>query len=768
MPVSNSDRSFEAQCPTDFRNMNKGFSRILFSLIAVVIFSQWTGFGQLNTVSVNNIAANVAVADSGAPRFGDWQRVGPNGGDIRAIVVDPTDSKHFYFTTLEGQFYTSTDGAASWQMVYNFDRSLLMFDNIVIDKRDPKTIYLGGHRGALKNEGGFFKSTDGGVTWRESKEMKNQAINALFQSALNPDMIVAGTVEGVFASTDAGNNWKKISDEKTMPGLVEVDSLAIDPRNTDVIYAGTTYRPYKTTDGGKNWKLISTGMIDDSDVFAIDLDPRNPDHIIASACSGIYESKNAGENWKKIQGIPSTSRRTRDIMQHPSKPGYIYAGTTEGFWMSADEGATWSLTTSKQVEVNSITVPADEPNKVYLGTNNYGVMVSNDFGKSFVQTNGGYSTRQTSIIVPDSQIPNRFYAATTNATTGGGFFFVSNDAGGSWQASMKNFPPASIVYSILQDAVTPTTIYLGTINGIYRSLDSGASWAAVTAAKPKVVPRRPRGAAAPAKTGSVSATATVAKKTTTVAAKKGAKTPAKRSTAAVVKPTEPKPAPKVPALTGKVNALISTSDGKNGMWAATDIGLFRTYNLSTGWERMSFPESLNAQALTIAVSPKDPQTIWVGTAKSGVLFSHDGGVTWEQEKGITTDYPISHIEADQSDSSRVYVGTKQTFFMTRDGGEKWERRGGGLPGGDYNSIVINPNNPDEIFAASAQENRDGLFHTIDGGKRWERVDSSSQNLPSRRIWALSFDPRNPNLLLIGSHSSGIYRIERGLSASINQ
>ena len=752
--------------------MNKRFSQIWLSLIALIVFSQLTILGQTNVVAPASIGGNVVNADSSITRFGSWQKVGPNGGDIRAIVVDPTDSKHFYFTTLEGQFYTSTDCAVSWQMVYNFDRSLLMFDNIVIDRRDPKTIYLGGHRGSLKNEGGFFKSTDGGVTWRESKEMKNQAINALFQSALNPDMIVAGTVEGVFASIDSGNNWKKISDEKAMPGLVEVDSLAIDPRNTDIIYAGTTYRPYKTTDGGKNWKLISTGMIDDSDVFAIDLDPRNPDHIIASACSGIYESKNAGENWKKIQGIPSTSRRTRDILQHPSKPGYIYAGTTEGFWMSADDGTTWNLTTSKQVEVNSITVPADEPNKVYLGTNNYGVMVSNDFGKSFVQTNNGYSTRQTSIIVPDSQIPNRFYAATTNTTTGGGFFFVSNDAGATWQASMKNFPPTSIVYSILQDSVMPTTIYLGTINGVYRSLDSGASWAAVTAAKPKVTPRR-RGkgrvaTAVPAKTDSASAAATVAKKTTTVAAKKSAKTPVRKATATVAaKPAAPKPAPKVPALTGKVNALIATADGKNGMWAATDTGLFRTYNLSTGWERITFPETFNAQALTIALSPNNPQTIWVGTAKSGVLFSHDGGTTWEQEKSITTDYPVSHIEADPNDANRVYVGTKQTFFLTRDGGEKWERRGGGLPGGDYNSIVINPNNADEIFAASAQENRDGLFHTLDGGKRWERVDSSSQNLPSRRIWALSFDPRNPNLLLVGSHSSGIYRIERNLSASIN-
>ena len=76
---------------------------------------------------------------------------------------------------------------------------------------------------------------------------------------------------------------------------VHVESLAIDPRTTDTIYAGTFYLPYKSTDGGQSWKSIKNGIIDDSDIFAIDIDPRDPNHVIASACSGIYETKDAGE-----------------------------------------------------------------------------------------------------------------------------------------------------------------------------------------------------------------------------------------------------------------------------------------------------------------------------------------------------------------------------------------------------------------------------------------------------------------------------------------
>ncbi len=76
--------------------------------------------------------------------------------------------------------------------------------------------------------------------------MKNIPIYALAQSTQNPNMILAGTAKGVYASYDSANSWEKISDETKVPGMVFVESLAIDPRNSDIIYAGTWYRPYKT------------------------------------------------------------------------------------------------------------------------------------------------------------------------------------------------------------------------------------------------------------------------------------------------------------------------------------------------------------------------------------------------------------------------------------------------------------------------------------------------------------------------------------------
>ncbi len=692
-----------------------------------------------------------AIGETPNARFTDWQVVGPNGGDVRDLVVDPKDKNRFYFSTLDGQIYTSSDAGKSWSLLYNFNRPQLVLDNLIIDSRDSKTLYVAGHR--HKSPGGFFKSMDGGITWSESKDLKNEAIHALFQSDKNPDMLLAGTFGSLFISKDSGKNWEKVVSDSAPPADLIFDSIAVDPRDTNVMFVGTTHRAYKSIDGGKTWKIIVNGMIDDSDVFAIELDPRDPDHIVASACSGIYESKNGGELWSKIQGIPSKSRRTLAILRNPGKPEIIYAGTTEGFWMSSDGGKNWRVTTSRQLEINSITVHADEPDKVFIGTNNYGVLVSEDSGKTFLMTNGGYSTRQTNEIVPDIERSNRLYATTINTARGGGFIFISDDSGRTWTPSMKNVPADLITYSILQDKLNPNTIYLGTSAGIYRSVDRGVSWLPILPPKTNKAPVKRK---TPAKTAVRKKTpaTTIPMPTTT------ATVPAKP--AVTVCPT------KVNVLTLSIQDLINTNDEKNGLLAATGCGIYRSYDLTKGWEQLPFSAGTAPQTRKILASEKQPNTIWAGTASAGLLVSHDNGATWQTVEDIPNIQPISAIVIDWQRPENLYVGTKQTLYVSRDSGASWKRKGGGLPIGDYVTILINPGNPDEIFAGSSLETSGGVFQSTDAGEKWTRIDPKDQNLPSRRVWAIILDPLDNSRLLIASHSAGIYAVGKAQTSSIQK
>lgn len=659
-------------------------------------------------------------------KFSSWEVMGPNGGDVRVVAIDPKDKNRLYISTLDGQIHTSADGGKTWSLLVNLNEPQLILDQLMVDSTDSKIIYTSGHR--YKAAGGFFRTTDGGATWKEAKELHNESIHSMTQSTHDPSVLLVGTLSGVWESRNSGESWAKIS-SPTMP--INIDSMAIDPRNTSTMYAGTWWRAYKTTDSGKSWRLIKNGMIDDSDVFAITVNPKNAEHIVASACSGIYESFNGGEKWAKIQGIPSQSRRTRDILQHPSVPGTIYAATTEGFWMSSNAGKTWALTTQRNLEINSIAVHPDEPNRVFIGTNNWGVMVSNDGGKTFAQTNDNFTSRFTYSITPDVQQPNRLYATTHNTATGGGFFFTSNDAGSTWLQAKSLDVSRTAPFSVLQDRNDPNQMLLGTNIGIYRSIDRGASWTFIAPPKVKKKPVR--------------------------RSSRRSKKPAAKAKPA---PDAP-PAPViVPALTDKVRSLVYTEDGKNGIIAGTEKGLYRTYDLTKGWEKLPLGEGVNENIFIVYVSPQKPETIWAGTASSGVLVSHDDGKTWTKIDGVREDAPISSITTDPKRPDYVYVGSTQSLYRSRDGGNTWIGRGRNLPLGNYTSVLINPENTDEVFVSSSLESDGGIFYSHDAGGNWKRVDSKEMKIPSRRVWSMAFDPRDPNRIFAGSHSSGVYLIER--------
>ena len=630
-------------------------------------------------------------------------------------------------------------------------------------------------------------------------------MHSLTQADANPNVLIAGTFNGIFRSENSGDTWTQLPTYNT-PGLVHVESLAIDPRTASTIYAGTWYLPYKSTDGGQSWKSIKNGIIDDSDIFAIDIDPRDPNHIIASACSGIYESKNGGELWKKVQGIPSQSRRTRAIVQHPSIAGLVFAGTTEGFWRSdrGGEDGSWMVTTSRQLEINSIAIHPSRPQVIYIGTNNYGVMVSNDGGKNFIPTNGGYSGRFANVILSDRETPNRIYAATINTTTGGGFLFVSTDNGGTWRPSMRNMPPRLITYSILQDVRDANVIYLGTNLGVYQSLDRGTSWAPVWTATKVAAPTKGRAGKKKASTAGPIAVAATRKADETARKVQEALNAAgykvgipdgragKQTIGALKKYQADRQLPvtgKIDDITLKslgltradsaeasvilsdaVNALVQTVDIDTQqplLLAATNAGLYRSLDPTQGWQKLAYGSDLDPRTSCISTDAQHPERILVGTAASGLLSSRDGGKSWQRVDGVPNEAPVNTIARDSQRPNYVYVGTKQSFYMSRDGGVNWSRRGGNLPFGDFTSILINPRNGDEVFAGNAYQTGEiggGVYRSVNAGQTWARIDPKENRLPSQRIWALAFDSRDQNTLFVGSHSAGVYVVPRGSSS----
>ncbi len=714
-----------------------------------------------------------------------WEITGPWGGDVRSLVVAPDNSDLLYVGTSDGQIFRSTDSAKTWRRLKpGLERRGLSVDSLVIDPRNSRIMYAGVWAIARGEESGVFKSEDGGEHWKLLSDTKKLSVRSLAVAPSNSDFLIAGSanddpkLNGVFRSTDAGKNWERISPEGDKE-IRNIESIAINPRNTNIIYVGTWHLPWKTVDGGASWKQTgykASGMIDDSDIFGISIDPTNPDIVHMNACSGIYRSKDGGDKWSKFPGIPFSARRSYALLPHPTKPNVVFAGTSEGLWRSKDGGKRWMLLTSKSVVIRSIVVTPDKPDRVLIATDDSGVKISDNLGDDFAESNNGFIHRHILAILPDATERGRLLASVYHDGTAGSVF-VSSDGGESWQSSARGLG-ARDVFAFYQMPDSPNVIYAGTNTGVFRSNDSGASWsfigkAEVKPAKPVKKPtRNTRGRRAsasdvvlsPSAVGrfvSVPVSMRSAPQRSKAASKKSVekKKPVqakKKKEKPVIEPALPV-GPMMMELTRQVDDITSfiDSEGRRGLLAATMDGLYRTMDESKGWEKVTLAGyEFNGRVYSVSTHKDTPKRIFVGT-KQGLYISDDGGATWQHVDRGPSDMSVKAIAQDPRDAQTVMLGTNQFIFRSTNNGRTWVRRGGGLPSGDFTSVVFNPLNPDEVMVA--EYSKGGIYRSTDKGYSWERLDSiGGSELPTNRVWTITFDPFARDRVYAGSFSSGVY------------
>src|SRR5260221_9999098 len=247
-----------------------------------------------------------------------WQTIGPDGGTVRSLTLDPKNPDRIFLGTSAGRLYLSTDNGANWSRYAQLGTATeMVLDHVVIDPNNSRIVYVAAWNAQSPNNGDLFRSTDGGRNWETISELHGKSIRALALAPSDSRILVAGALDGIYRSCNGGDTWERISPENHAE-IKNVESIAVDPINPNIIYAGTWHLPWKTEDGGKSWHNIKKGVIDDSDVFSIGIDPSQPAILFISACSGIYRSESAGEMFRKIQGILYSARRTRMLQMDPT------------------------------------------------------------------------------------------------------------------------------------------------------------------------------------------------------------------------------------------------------------------------------------------------------------------------------------------------------------------------------------------------------------------------------------------------------------------
>ena len=637
-----------------------------------------------------------------------WKPLGPPGGDVRTLTVDPSHPARIFLGTADGHIFGSQDSGAHWTLVGRASSRLdAVITAIVVDPRDGNTLFASSWTRDSAVGGGVFRSADGGRTW-SGAGLAGQAVRALAMAASDPNVLVAGTLDGIYRSLDASRSWERISPERHEE-LRNLDSLAIDPRDPQIIYAGTFHLPWKTVDGGGTWHPIHEGMIDDSDVMSLLIDGENSRRIYASACSGIYRSDDSATQWRKIQGIPYTARRTYAIAQDPKQPDRVYAATSEGLWKTADGGITWRRTTPESWVVNTVVVSDGNPGRVLIGTEELGVLASDDAGEHFRDANAGFEHRQILALAIDEKQPDRILAVLAHAPEP---ILATEDDGRTW-----------LPLGLGLRAEQALRVY---------AAPDGAWWASLT-----------RG-------GLMRYDA--AKKTwkqagTVVGEAADAKPPASRRGR--------KPAGN--AAGGPRHLLDVVTDlafGSKEWYAATSRGLLVSSNQGATWrlKQVGPLASLPVQSVRVSLNGERIRVV----SLRGLIFSDDGGNSWTwhdlpmQSGGAVTLY------AHAGDENTLVAGARNGLYISRDAGKTWQQAASGLPATPVQDFAATGG----VFVASMRTG--GLYVSSDSGRTWDRVPGSRADGSFAAVGASN----EPGVIFAASTTEGLYKVEwPGTSAS---
>jgi len=147
-------------------------------------------------------------------------------------------------------------------------------------------------------------------------------------------------------------------------------------------------------------------MVLDSDVMSFSINSKNPEEIYSSACSGVYRSTNGLQTFARMRLLPNRfSIRTYTVNIDPVDTNTVYAGTVGGLWVSRSSGQNWSRLTPADITVNAIQVDPRNNQRILIGTEYQGVMLSEDGGRSWKESNQASFTNRVPglCLIPKQQ-----------------------------------------------------------------------------------------------------------------------------------------------------------------------------------------------------------------------------------------------------------------------------------------------------------------------------------------------------------------------------
>lgn len=457
------------------------------------------------------------------------------GLDSVALLVAVSPARPDTVVVLSGdrRLRRSDDGGATWRDL-PLPAEVLSFPGfLTLDPRTPDTLYLG-VQGSIFSAvpRGLYQTTDAGATWRRletSLTLPEESSTLGYTLAVapdRPDTLYASIFDDSFPirsrlarSTDAGTTWtplpgpgghpvlalpggRVVTDrgvstdagetwETHTPPTMRVAALAAHPARPGDVLLGARYRGiYRSADGGTSWVPSSRGMTATQiEALAVGSDST----IYAGATGdGLFTSGNGGDDWQRLE-LPARSPDdftwVRRLSVHPRRPRLLYAGLSSAFaddLVRTDNGGASFVDLgplpSGQLLTDLAFDPAS-PDTVFASS-------LGDFPagtcKSFRSTDRGNTWRclrlgQAIDLEVDPIDPKNVYGINVRVSK-------STDRGNTWtpQGYNRGLPAGSTPFTLVHAPSATGHLYLSSDRGaVFRTVDGGRNWKDVTGNLPR-------------------------------------------------------------------------------------------------------------------------------------------------------------------------------------------------------------------------------------------------------------------------------------------
>ena len=680
-----------------------------------------------------------------------WRMIGPfRGGRVNAVTGVPGQPNVFYFGSVGGGVWKSENSGRTWTPIFD-DQNIASIGAIAVAPSSTNTIYVGTGEADMRSQNSFgdgmYKSTDGGKTWTHIGLENTRQIGRIDVDPKNPNIVFVAALghvygpnpdRGIFRSADGGKTWTKVLFKNENIGAIDV---RVDPTNSKIVYGvlWNTRRPpwsiyppsygpgggiYKSTDGGLTWKESDTGIpTEGQGRIGITISPTNPKRLYAivdAKAGGLYRSDDAGTTWKLMSDQKRIWGRgwyfCKTVVD-PKDPDIVYVGNTSTY-KSTDGGKTFTAIKGAPGgdDYHQLWIYPDDSKRMILASDQ-GAVVTEDGAKTW---SSWYNqpTAQMYHVATDFRFP---YWATGAQQDSGAASVVTRS--NHSEISNRDWEPAcsggESGYTA-PDPLHPNILFGGTVSKC--NVETG--------------------------------------ETINVSPERGMKEPARHTW---------------------TNPLVFSMADKKSLYFGNQF-LFKTSDGGRTWSQISQdmtredpgnPPNLDEATIadapqtkrrgviySIAPSPIDQPTVWIGTDDGLIHVTKDDGKTWTNvtPPELTPWSKVVMMDASHFDVNEAFAAidrhrladNEPYVYRTRDGGKTWQKITNDLPAGVYmQTVKEDPVRRGLLFAGTEL----GVYVSFDDGDHWQ---SLQLNLPRTSNRDLAIHDTD---LVVATHGRGFWVLD---------